>query len=569
VGVWRAAAFVVLLLNIVACSPSSPPPAERLRDVPAAGNFVWTAAGTQRRVLNPFRAEHVFNIPVVTRGTRLLFSPGIKSAGPVVFEVIWNNGADPPKTLYRGELTAPGWLDDEVVALPSDTPGELRLRKTIPAGSPALLHEAGWGDPTVLSGSASEHTSVILISLDTVRADRLGIHGRREARTPVLDALGRDGIRYEQAYSSSTWTRPSHQSLLFSIHPAALAATAANEDVPLGGGLEGFASLAGAFSHAGYLTAAFTGGGFVSAGYGLGQGFDTYFMYRRGQNRPDTCDPARFDGAEVFARAARWLRHRAGLPFFLFVHTYEPHDRCPVARAAGRPRADWARASPEIRDALISYYDDMVARSDALVGGLLRELDTIGLADSTVVVVTSDHGEALWEHGFAGHGCGLPPYEEVSRVPLILRLPKSTRRSARIDAPVSTIDLAPTVLALTGVPIPATMQGGVLPGLGLRSDADKPVYVHCGDWLSVRQGDDKLMVSPKRKSRMLFNSLDDPAEHINLVRRRRPAKRALRRLAGEYWLAARKTARANASTPMSEDIEPADAERLRALGYIE
>jgi hypothetical protein len=104
---------------------------------------------------------------------------------------------------------------------------------------------------------------------------------------------------------------------------------------PNGWRFDGFKSLADAFRDAGYLTAAFTGGGYVNPGFGLGRGFDTYFAYTAGSTETDTCDPARFDGPEVFARTARWLRQRAGAPFFLFVHTYDAHDRCPVQ--SGRP----------------------------------------------------------------------------------------------------------------------------------------------------------------------------------------------------------------------------------------
>jgi arylsulfatase A-like enzyme len=561
------AAVIALLLNFVACSSSSPHVwGDRLADHDRDGKeFTLVADGTVRRILNPLLSEHVFTIGPTAPGARFLFVPGIEKRGAVLFDVIWTSESAPSKTIYHRELSAPGWSEEEIT-LPSDGPGELRLCQTVPpGGSEILLQHAGWGDPTILSGQASGRTSVILISLDTLRADRLGIHGRREARTPVLDALAAAGVRYERAYSASTWTRPSHQSLLYGIQPRALPGTAFHEVPPEGWKFDTFESVAEAFRRAGYLTAAFTGGGFVAANLGLGRGFDTYFMYAGGSKQPGTCDPARFDGAEVFSRATRWLRRRAGAPFFLFVHTYEPHDRCPVTPARKQHFKPWTDVSPAERQALIDYYDDVVARTDDLVGTLLRELDTLGLADSTIVAVTSDHGEGLGEHDVYGHGCDLPPYEWVSHVPLIVRLP--TRRSARIDTPVSNIDLAPTLLRLADVPIPRTMHGSVLPGLGLRSDPNPLVYVHCGNWLSVRKGDDKLIVSRGGEPK-LFSTRDDPEELTDLNRHQHPAEDDLRQRAREYWASTPKAAR-RAKPVTRGNLGQADVERLRALGYVE
>jgi arylsulfatase A-like enzyme len=535
------------------------------------GDFFRFADSSWRRVLDPSVDEHRFAIAHAEPGAHLLVFPGIEQnspAGRVLFEITWMVNAEPPVTIYRRELPGPGWSEADV-ELPSAGPGELRLYTTAAPESEAVLKHASWGDPTLVSGSLPARPSVILISLDTLRADRLGVYGRREARTPALDALARHGVWYTQAYSSSTWTRPSHQSLLFGIQPWALDATDISEASPTAWSFEGFESLADAFRRAGYLTGAFTGGGFVAARYGLAHGFDSYFEYAGGSNVPGKCDPARFDGAEVFGRAARWLRARAGVPFFLFIHTYESHDRCPVTPVRHKPFQGWGDSSVEERQSLVRYYDDVVARTDELVSDLLRELDSLGLADSTVVALTSDHGEGLWEHKFCGHGCNYPPYEELTHVPLIVRLPRSTRRIARIDASVSTIDLAPTLLALADVSIPRTMHGSMLPGLGLPADADRPVYVQCGSWLSVRKGDLTFLISPQNERRMLFNTQDDPQEQVDLVAHRSAAKDALRRLARQYWSLTRNREHPQAAAIPEPELDPATAERLRALGYAE
>lgn len=563
-------AVLVLLLGSAASLRAGRSGFDRLSDR-QAGEFYLTADAIRRRILDPSVERHAFPIAGIEPGARLLVAPGIEASdtgGPVYFGIVWSSGSEPAKLLYQRELSAPGWVE-ETVALPSAGPGELRLRMSTGPGQKRLLQHAGWGDPTLLSGPDGGRMSVILVSLDTLRADRLGIYGRREAKTPVLDALARNGVWYERAYSSSTWTQPSHQAMLFGLQPWALTAATLLSGQQRGWTFQGFESLAKAFRDAGYLTGAFTGGGYVSVRQGVATGFDTFFAYPQESSRTGTCDPARFDGAEVFKRAAGWLQNRAGAPFFLFVHTYEPHDRCPVMPRSHKPFEPWENASGTERAALVRYYDELVTRTDTLVGDLLRTLDSLGLADSTLIAVTSDHGEGLWEHQFMGHGCTLPPYEELTRVPLLVRLPGPARRGTRIDAPVSTIDLAPTVLTLAGVTVPSTMQGGVLPGLGLPAQADRPVYVHCQDWLSVRQGDLKLIVSRAEQKRMLFNTADDPMELLDLAGTQSPARDHLLQLARQYWAFVREDQQADTARGTGDAVDPATAERLRALGYAE
>ena len=300
--------------------------------------------------------------------------------------------------------------------------------------------------------------------------------------------------------------------------------------------------------------------------WGMGAGFDTFYEYSAPPAEPGTCPETRFDGVHVFGRAKRWLRARTGAPFFLFVHTYEAHDGCPVNP---RPRKRAEDFTPEQRDVVIRYYDEVVARADALIGDLLREIDALGLADSTLIAITSDHGEAMWEHGYWGHGCSIPAFEDVSHVPLALRLPHGARRGERIATPVSTVDVAPTLLALTGIPVPGTMQGRTLPGLGLPSEEDRPVYVYCGEWLSVRKGDFKFIVQRKQWQRMLFNVKDDRDEHVDLVKKLVPAKDELRALAKSYWPRHEPVAQVESVSQPAQALDPAVAERLRVLGYTE
>src|SRR5439155_26224363 len=174
-------------------------------------------------------------------------------------------------------------------------------------------------------------------------------------------------------------------------------------------------------------------------------------------SRTEHCAPDRFDGPAVFARAARWLRDNARHPFFLFVHTYDAHDRCEIQPEGVGGFAPWPDPGPSGRERFSRYYDDRIAAADTLIARLLAELDARGLSDEVVVVVTSDHGEALWEHGFVGHGCTNTPFEGMIKVPLIIRASAhGAARGRRIEQPVSAVDVAPTLLALTGLTAPAT-----------------------------------------------------------------------------------------------------------------
>jgi arylsulfatase A-like enzyme len=404
------------------------------------------------------------------------------------------------------------------------------------------------------------------VSIDTLRADFTGPYGRATARTTALDRLAREGTVYEQAYSPSTWTLPSHVSLFFGSNlpetPAILrrdARIAADTSIA-------DRSLATILRGAGYLTAGFTGGGFLDWPFDLPRGFDTYFAF---QQPPRTaCAAERFDGATVFARALVWLRTNHQRPFFLFVHTYDVHDRCPFM-----PDVDAVGAWPELSAArnreLLAYYDGLISATDQRLAALLDTIDELGLRDSTLLIVTSDHGEAFSEHDARGHGCDMRPYEELSRVPLLLRFAQRVPAGARVATPISLIDVAPTALALLGLPSEAWMQGRLLPDLGLAAapSGDRPVYVHCGDALAVRRGPFKLITSrAARYPDELYDLAQDAHEQHKLADH--DTERAqLRADAAQFW-----TQAVGLSSPPpwapAQQLDESTKERLRALGYI-
>ena len=336
------------------------------------------------------------------------------------------------------------------------------LRSVMAAGGLTFLVFTGaaWAAFAPLQAvRASNHPSVILVSIDTLRADRLGSMGYPRATTPRLDELATEGIVFEQAISPAPWTLPAHVSLLTSqlpnehrvrrvagyIHPRHLL-------------------LSESFRDAGYRTAAFTGAGYVSGDYGYRQGFEIYEDHQEGiEGGPDG----------IVLAALEWVRQVGDEPFFLFVHTYEPHG--PYLNRDFVHPSDRGRLTDEMiagevksvsdpdekeRRYISDLYDGDIANTDRAIGGLLLALRDEGYLAQAIVAVTSDHGEDIWDHDAVDiprHGHTL--YEEIVHVPLQIRAPALIPAGIRLQTPVSLIDLAPTLLALAGLPPGSNMRG--------------------------------------------------------------------------------------------------------------
>jgi tetratricopeptide (TPR) repeat protein len=390
-------------------------------------------------------------------------------------------------------------------------------------------------------GRTAPQPNILLITLDTTRADHLGAYGDRQAQTPTFDRLAREGVLFEQAIAVAPITLPAHVSLLTGLYPFAhgvrnngafkLAAT-----VP---------TVATVLRDAGFRTAAFVSAFVLDRRYGLNQGFSEY---------DDRFELERRGDATV-AAAASWMERNLADhgKFFVWVHLYDPHDPYD-------PPAPY-------RDAFANnLYDGEIAFVDRTVGSLLDRLDALKLLPSTLVAIVGDHGESLGEHREATHGMFV--YESAVRVPMILWRP-GTITARRVAPLVRTIDLAPTLLALIHVPGLSAIPGrSLLPLVEGRPDADRGgaytetyfprLFMNWSPLRSLRDDRWKFIEAPVPE---LYDLSTDPAETTNLAAREPARLAAMRR-----GLDSVTGGTEGVQTSMPIDRET--SQKLAALGYV-
>jgi len=435
---------------------------------------------------------------------------------------------------------------------------------------------------------AARGPNLLLVSIDTLRADHLGAYGYDLPTSPSIDArLAGEGVTFTDVYSQSPKTTPSHMTLLTSLYPSVHGVELWQNGKPAHVLNPAVHTLAEILKNAGYATAAFTGGAQVDPVRGFDQGFDLYTV--SGQQR----------------RARRWLGRHRWQRFFVFYHTYEVHDpylppdeyirlfdpdyRGRVLDAIHRLRAEggmsvaaWAGISRRFWDSVDRsdprdvrfverLYDAGIRRMDTeTIRPLLDRLDQLGLARDTLVVFTSDHGEAFGEHGQFQHD---DLYAGTLRVPLVLRWPGRLPAGLRIGSRVRLIDVMPTILELLGVSAPPSLQGQSVTALlhdAYGSPAAEGAVSEYGDgrlYESLRRGGLSYIVDGPEER--LFDLVRDPAERQNVLATR-PEEAAAMRAALEGW---RRNCRALVPLlgPRGGTIAPSDetARRLRALGYME
>lgn len=317
--------------------------------------------------------------------------------------------------------------------------------------------------------------NVLWIVMDTARADALSCYGYRRETTPNIDALAAEGVLYQRAIAAAPWTLPSHASMFTGLLPSKHQCTAEHQFLD-----DHFTTIAEVLAEHGYATLAYSNNLYASGRHNLAQGFSRFeaFLFGRTWRREllagqvkDSVRLADYGAAETVEVVARWMSHAAsrGRPFFLFVNFMEPHaayGSTPLAHhwlddgfnvrqahATTRDLDLFAAGAFELTEddfaLLRALYDGDITYLDGSVGRLVDSLRTLGILDNTLVIITSDHGEHFGEHGLLGHRFSV--YDELIRVPLIIRYPPAFKPGTRHGSLVRLIDLFPTILDVTGI----------------------------------------------------------------------------------------------------------------------
>jgi arylsulfatase A-like enzyme/lipopolysaccharide biosynthesis regulator YciM len=395
--------------------------------------------------------------------------------------------------------------------------------------------------------------NVLLISIDTLRADHLGSYGYAAAQTPTLDALAARGLRFAHASTTTPLTLPAHTSLMTGTFPAW-------HGVRDNGGFyvsDDQVTLAEVLHERGYRTGGFVGAFVLDSRWGISQGFDRYYDdFDLSRYEGKGLDSVQRSGADVVDHALAWLDEDTEHPFFAWVHLYDPH----APYAAPEPFRSRFPAT------MIGAYDAEIAYTDSQVGRVLARLAETHRLESTLVVVVGDHGESLGEHEEQQHGFFV--YEGTVHIPLIVAGPRVPARV--VPDQVRIVDVMPTVLDSLGVPIPTPVQGRSLRAFDDGSHRDLlalsetyyPRY-HYGwsDLQAVADGRYKFILAPERE---LYDLQTDPGESRNLAASNPQRAAALETALRD--LQARSAGTAAASAP--RQMDPEAEERLRALGYV-
>ncbi|MBP7148685.1 MAG: sulfatase-like hydrolase/transferase [Acidobacteria bacterium] len=400
-------------------------------------------------------------------------------------------------------------------------------------------------------GHARRFDNLVLVTLDTLRADHVSCYGSTRVQTPNIDALARDGARAVRAWSTTPLTTPAHASIMTGLYPPGHGVrNNARFRLPAD-----VTTLAQVLSGSGRRTAAFVASFTTSSMFGFNRGFDV-FDDDMGNDSSGTQRSQR-PGDQVVNRAILWLRQNADRPFFLWVHLFDPHEpyNAPVEFASRHP------GDP---------YSGEVAFTDAQVGRLMEELRAAGVAPRTAIVAVADHGEGLDTHGEDEHGLLL--YQETVEVPMIYVAPGVIEPGTEIAGAASLVDVMPTALALLGQAAPAGVHGIDLFGPG--ADPARHVYAETlypyeeFGWsalYALRERDLKYIASPSPE---LYDVAADPREGTNLAGTRTDEARALASALRETAMRLVDPERLAAAAGFGAESDPETISRLESLGYV-
>jgi arylsulfatase A-like enzyme len=473
-----------------------------------------------------------------------------------------------------------------------------------------------WGNPVVRHKSFGAATNaprgVILVWADTLRQDHLDAYGYGRETMPAVRTLATEGVRFLNNHSQATWTKVASPSLLTSLYPSTHGVKDFSDFLPASA-----TTLAELYREAGYATVSFASNLFTGQFTNLHQGFEE--LHEDG-SLPEA-GSSKTSRAYV-DRLLRFLERHRDVPFFAFVHLYDPHDPFeprppydrlwadpskkeahekdrekvraviidPLAKAFGMPsREELVKADvdPEKYVAFDrDWYDGSIRGMDAEIGRILERLRELGLDTDTLIVFTSDHGEEFLEHGRTFHGQSV--YGELTRVPLVFRWPAGIPPGSTVDEVTETIDVMPTLLALCGIPIPDGLQGESLvpllkgDGSGFRSrpaisekaatkEATGAPWPRDIESYSIVDSGLKLIHHRTRPEGMpeheLFDAVNDPLDRKDLARERPDDVKRLREIL-DGWYKMANAARLAPDAESLDGLSQQQLERLRSLGYI-
>ncbi|MAW63997.1 MAG: hypothetical protein CL473_08470 [Acidobacteria bacterium] len=547
-----------------------------------------------------------FPVTVPTEGW-LDLSVGTMEATPTTFRVeAVLNGTDDVQVLMEHTVTTPDRWERTPVDLTALAGQDVMLSLALNAERSGAI--GLWGSPVIRSRQPAA-PGVILVVADTIRPDHLGAYGYSRNTTPTLSRLAADGARFDDVVAQATWTKVSTPSILTSLYPRSHGVTDVPDRLP-----SAALTLAEAYRAAGYATLSFSSVSFTGAATNLHQGFEEVHEAgsRTGTNRSKSA-------REFVDRLLPWIELHRHVPFFVFLHVFDPHSPFeprppyntvwadPTGRETHEERVAAVRSqidSPFLRgqvmptqaeldasgvdvEAFMSYrrdwYDGSILGMDAEIGRLVQQLDQLALRDRVVVAFIGDHGEEFLEHGSSWHGETV--YAEVTRVPLIIRAPGKILPGRRVDETVRTIDLMPTLLELTDLSAPETLQGQSL--LPLIYGGDTPwvsppavseEHTRAGNGTADRHASYALVLDGwrlihnvvRKDNEPEFELYRDQEDPLNQTDVANDHPEIVRRLAAalERWRARSDAARLPRDAELLRTLSTQERERLRSLNYV-
>lgn len=597
------------------------------------------------------RREHLAGIPsgVSWQGQSEMYRESLVSRSPetLKFEVTlperpWFDLAlgtidDHPAT-FRVALTRPGTnagervLLEQTISTPyrweprridlSEFAGQ-RVQLSLSLGGDAQGMPCLWGSPAIRSQAnvAGGPQGVILIQADTLRPDHLGLYGHRRDTAPFLNRMATEGAVFKHVFAQAGWTKVSTPSIMTSLYPSTHGVFTLDDRLPAAA-----TTLAEVYRQAGYATLGLSSVMFTGQYTNLHQGFEELHeqVSLTDAGGPYTSKTAR----EYVDRAAEWIERHRDIPFFIYLHVFDPHSPYEPRRPFDALWADQSKRDEHVRQfealrktiadpflaargmatpeemtaagvdpaAYIAYdkdwYDSSIRGLDVELARLFERLRSAGLDDRTAVVFLSDHGEEFQEHGRMWHGQST--YGEMARVPLVVRWPGHVPAGLVVDQAVQLIDVMPTLLDLSRLTHPEGLQGQSLvplfqkPGSGTtngdpvpgwrqrpaiveKQPMGQPGYPNAAESYAIIDGGWKLVHNkvrpPERPEFELFDAVRDPFDQVNVADKHPEIVQRLAKTL-EGWRAMAVAARLKPDSEATGNMTPEQLQRLRSLGYV-